>query len=620
MDSSPRTLLEEEPAHKVHVNLKRPVPTGKLSKQQLAEAFSSYNKKTGYLINRYWDWGFDTRWYINVDDRVAIDDLVRIYEPKAALKIKNFNLDNYTIFKKTVGPEWYPDQTAPRSAKIIGIIKGLVKIDTGGNYTFTLTSNTGAAINISDMKSDSSVKTIIDTSDTSGVANTTASIVLKGPQMANIEIYWHSPPVGTDHVLRLEYSGPDTDGDTVVANGAYWLNDKEGKPFKPLDAATIHPGFGCRFSYPKKKDRKTEVPVQVTNFRNITPDVVAQVPSLSIENHNDLVALVTNAPNLNGSGDFSGNSVPFKQVLVYCEGYVNISEGGNYVFEAKNDGGVKLTVDKVTMVDNRTFHDPTVSSPTFDPSNALSGPMTLPSGYHELRLAAILADFDPDTLPMGQSLVITYKGPDTLNGADAAVDDGNAAVPIPGYYQEDKFGDIQTVKTKSGKSRKGRYMGGGGAFEKERNPLQNFDSDWYDENKNKKWKKYDFDGDDWDKDIAGVASKIVKPWTDNTEKANAYADDGALRKIPDAIYDKPPPYDPAVVDIGGKGISWLHKEKANDLNGEAAVIGKDYVFTPWGKTINSVPEPAMDLSQPDSVEYAGGHGTPPTTFGGDKGK
>jgi hypothetical protein len=34
-----------------------------------------------------------------------------------------------------------------------------------------------------------------------------------------------------------------------------------------------------------------------------------------------------------------------------------------------------------------------------------------------------------------QSLVITYKGPDTLNGADAAVDDGNAAVPIPGYYQ-----------------------------------------------------------------------------------------------------------------------------------------------------------------------------------------
>ena len=52
MDSSPRTLLEEEPAHKVHVNLKRPVPTGKLSKQQLAEAFSSYNKKTGYLINR----------------------------------------------------------------------------------------------------------------------------------------------------------------------------------------------------------------------------------------------------------------------------------------------------------------------------------------------------------------------------------------------------------------------------------------------------------------------------------------------------------------------------------------------------------------------------------------
>ena len=41
---------------------------------------------------------------------------------------------------------------------------------------------------------------------------------------------------------------------------------------------------------------------------------------------------------------------------------------------------------------------------------------------------------------------------------------------------------------------------------------------------------------------------------------------------------------------------------------------------PTSPQINSVPEPAMDLSQPDSVEYAGGHGTPPTTFGGDKGK
>ena len=40
---------------------------------------------------------------------------------------------------------------------------------------------------------------------------------------------------------------------------------------------------------------------------------------------------------------------------------------------------------------------------------------------------------------------------------------------------------------------------------------------------------------DWDKDIAGVANKIVKPWTDNTDKANAYADDGAFRKVGDQV-------------------------------------------------------------------------------------
>ncbi len=41
----------------------------------------------------------------------------------------------------------------------------------------------------------------------------------------------------------------------------------------------------------------------------------------------------------------------------------------------------------------------------------------------------------------------------------------------------------------------------------------------------------------------------------------------AADQVPDAVYEKPPPFDPAVVDIGGKGISWLHKEKANELNG-----------------------------------------------------
>jgi len=619
-------LLEEQPvlqrnvrntAHPaLHAHGKRPIPKGKLAKQQLAEAFTSYNKKTGYLINRYWDWGFDTRFYANVDDRVPLDFVVQNYQPQSAQFQKNFALDNYTAFKTQEAPSWYPAQDAPRSAKIIGIIRGIVKVDNGGNYTFYLKSNTGASINVSDMKSDNSVVSSVLDSDQSPYAN--ATIFLKGPQMADVQIYWHSPPVGTDHVLHLEYSGPDTDGDTVLVTGAHWLNDKDNKPFKPLDASTLAPGFGCRFTYPKKAP--PEVPEDIRVFRNQTPDFVLQAPNLTIENHQGLEDLVSNGAALNGAGDLKASHVPEKQVLAYCEGYINITEGGVYVFDTKNDAGIKLTVDKVTLVDNRTAHDPAVSAPVFEANTSVAGPMTLPAGYHKLQVAAILGQHDPDTLPFGQSLVLSYKGPDTLGGIDATLDDGNPVVALNGLYQKDKFGDISTVKTKSGKSAKGRYMGGGGAFESERNPLQNFDSDWFDENKDKPWKKYDFDGEDWDKDIAGVAAKIVKPWTDYTAKADAYADDGALRKIPDAVYDKPPPYDPAVVDIGGKGIQWTHKEAANDLNGEAAVIGKDYVFTPWGKTIASVPEPAMDLSMPTSVEYAGGHGTPPTTFGGDKGK
>ena len=63
VDDAPQLLLEEQPvlqrnvrntAHPaLHAHGKRPIPKGKLAKQQLAEAFTSYNKKTGYLINRF---------------------------------------------------------------------------------------------------------------------------------------------------------------------------------------------------------------------------------------------------------------------------------------------------------------------------------------------------------------------------------------------------------------------------------------------------------------------------------------------------------------------------------------------------------------------------------------
>ncbi len=58
VEEAPRLVMEEKPtlrakplrAHQLHA---MPKPAnGKFTKQSLAEAFSSYNKKTGYLVNR----------------------------------------------------------------------------------------------------------------------------------------------------------------------------------------------------------------------------------------------------------------------------------------------------------------------------------------------------------------------------------------------------------------------------------------------------------------------------------------------------------------------------------------------------------------------------------------
>ena len=37
--------------------------------------------------------------------------------------------------------------------------------------------------------------------------------------------------------------------------------------------------------------------------------------------------------------------------------------------------------------------------------------------------------------PRAQSLVLSYKGPDTLGGVDATLDDGNPVVALNGLYQ-----------------------------------------------------------------------------------------------------------------------------------------------------------------------------------------
>jgi len=171
-------------------------------------------------------------------------------------------------------------------------------------------------------------------------------------------------------------------------------------------------------------------------------------------------------------------------------------------------------------------------------------------------------------------------------------------------------------------------LGGGGKFSKERNPLENFDADWFGKNKDKPWRKYDFNGKDWKNLISGRAAKIIKPWTDYSKAAKAYGK-SQNRKVPDIIYTRAPPYDPKVVDIGGKGIPWVHQERSNDLSGETkGLLGKPYTFKKWGATIDSVPESAStpsaarDWKFDDKVypEFGGGVGTPPTTFGGLGGK
>jgi hypothetical protein len=66
------------------------------------------------------------------------------------------------------------------------------------------------------------------------------------------------------------------------------------------------------------------------------------------------------------------------------------------------------------------------------------------------------------------------------------------------------------------------------------------------------------------------------------------------------VYTRDPPYDPEVVDIGGRGIEWKHNEGSigddiDTVNGESAVMGGAYAFPVkgWTKTINSVTD---DLS------------------------
>jgi len=207
---------------------------------------------------------------------------------------------------------------------------------------------------------------------------------------------------------------------------------------------------------------------------------------------------------------------------------------------------------------------------------------------------------------------------------------------LKAFYRPKGFGDIKGLKLKNGKTVSGHLLGyaaSKGKFKKERSALEGFDKKWLVANKDKPWKKYGTAGKDWKKDIANTAAAIIKPWSDHSKAAYAYGHDPSKRlPVPDSVYTQDPPYDMAVVGIGGKGIPWAHSEgqigdDVDTINGEKAVLGKKYEFPAkgWAKTINSVPE---DLNTPSAArfwkteqkEFAGGVGVPPTTFGDDTGK
>lgn len=69
-----------------------------------------------------------------------------------------------------------------------------------------------------------------------------------------------------------------------------------------------------------------------------------------------------------------------------------------------------------------------------------------------------------------------------------------------------------------------------------------------------------------------------------------YADQSPRIEVPEMVYTQDPPYDTSVVEIGEKIFGEPFHEYTHAEEGEA-VMGKEYVDTPFDATINSVPEP-----------------------------
>ena len=121
-------------------------------------------------------------------------------------------------------------------------------------------------------------------------------------------------------------------------------------------------------------------------------------------------------------------------------------------------------------------------------------------------------------------------------------------------------------------------------FVPEENVFENFDADF---DPSLKAAPYDIANEADFKQI-NIASG-VEGGTVTEGIADPYADQSARIAVPAAVYTQDPPYDATVVGLGDKVFGEAFHEYTPDEEGEA-VMGADYVDTPFATTINSVPE------------------------------
>lgn len=88
--------------------------------------------------------------------------------------------------------------------------------------------------------------------------------------------------------------------------------------------------------------------------------------------------------------------------------------------------------------------------------------------------------------------------------------------------------------------------------------------------------------------------------------ADPYEDQSPRVKVPDAVYTQDAPYKMNVVEIGEPTLGKPFHEYTHAEEGDA-VMGKDYVDTPFDVTLNSVPEknPSRDWEFLDVDAMAG---------------